>query len=183
MTLLTRDAVTADAAAIAAVVHAAFGPAEGAEISELVTALMADPSAQPLLSLVTTHDDQVVGHVLFTHTRLEPAHTAARSAILAPLAVHPTQQGRGHGGQLIADGLMRLASAGTALVFVLGYPAYYSRHGFVPASPHGLAAPYPIPAEHADAWMVQALRPNILGQVRGQVRCAAALDDPRYWRE
>ncbi|WP_207896275.1 hypothetical protein [Thiobaca trueperi] len=39
------------------------------------------------------------------------------------------------------------------------------------------------PAEHADAWMVQALEPGLIGPVRGQVRCADALGDPRHWQE
>jgi putative acetyltransferase len=68
-------------------------------------------------------------------------------------------------------------------VFVLGHPEYYPRFGFRPAGALGMDAPYPIPERHADAWMVQALRPGLLGQVRGTVRCADTLNDPRHWRE
>jgi putative acetyltransferase len=69
------------------------------------------------------------------------------------------------------------------LVFVLGHPDYYPRHGFEPAGPQGLDAPYPIPAAHEDAWMVLALRPGVIGKLRGRVVCADALDKPEYWRE
>jgi predicted N-acetyltransferase YhbS len=84
---------------------------------------------------------------------------------------------------LIAEGLNELREMGVDLVFVLGYPGYYQKHGFSPAGVKGYAAPYPIPPEHADAWMVQELRPGIMEQTRGRVRCAETLTDPKHWRE
>lgn len=146
-------------------------------------ALMADPSAVPRLALVAVEGEDVVGHVLFTRADIDGADPPVAAALLAPLAVHPEQQPRGIGGRLIAAGLDALAAAGVDLVLVLGHPGYYPSSGFRPAGALGLAAPYPIPPEHAEAWMVAALRPGVLGAVTGQVRCAAALDDPRHWRE
>ncbi|WP_439346591.1 GNAT family N-acetyltransferase [Vacuolonema iberomarrocanum] len=95
----------------------------------------------------------------------------------------PDFQGQGIGGQLIKRGLQWLSASGTDLVFVLGHPGYYPRYGFQPASPLGFEAPYPIPDKDADAWMVQALRPNVIGTVSGKVVCADVLDRPEYWRE
>ena len=43
--------------------------------------------------------------------------------------------------------------------------------------------PYPIPPEHAEAWMVQQLRPGVIGRASGTVRCADMLDKPEHWRE
>jgi len=43
----------------------AFGLSEGLEIVQLIGDLLADQSAQPLLSLVATANQRVVGHVLF----------------------------------------------------------------------------------------------------------------------
>ncbi len=37
--------------------------------------------------------------------------------------------------------------------------------------------------EHADAWMVQALFPGVIGTVSGKIRCADALHRPEHWRE
>ena len=162
----------------------AFGNAEGPVIADLVTELSADESARPLLSLVAVADGKVVGHVLFTRAAIERSGMAdAAGAILAPLAVHPAMQSRGIGGRLIRTGLDRLASTEVQLVFVLGYPDYYTRHGFAPAGAQGFQAPYAIPEEHADAWMVQALHPGSAPAAGGSVRCARALDDPKYWRE
>jgi TPR repeat protein len=47
----------------------------------------------------------------------------------------------------------------------------------------GYAAPYPIPDEHADAWMVQELTDGAIGAVSGTVICADALNKPEHWRE
>jgi predicted N-acetyltransferase YhbS len=44
-------------------VVAAFGPAEGAEIVQLVEHLSADVTAEPVLSLVATKDGKVVGQI------------------------------------------------------------------------------------------------------------------------
>ena len=75
----------------------------------------------------------------------------------------------------------QLARQGARLVFVLGDPAYYTRHGFAAAAPYGLRAPYEIQPE--EAWMVRALSGDAPGNSRGAVRCADALTPEKYWRE
>lgn len=151
--------------------------------AELVSDLLSDPSARPLLSLLAREEERPVGHVLFTAARLEEIPYAASIAIMAPLAVVPDAQGRGVGGELIERGLQLLSEWGVDLVFVLGHPEYYPRHGFESADRLWFAAPFPIPNEHADAWMVQALRPGVIGSVRGTVICADVLNKPELWCE
>jgi putative acetyltransferase len=65
----------------------------------------------------------------------------------------------------------------------LGDPAYYRRFGFQPAGRQGLRAPYPLAREQADAWMVQALRPDLLGRKKGTVACCDTLMQPALWKE
>lgn len=183
MSICARKAQDSDRRAIADVVTAAFGPAEGPEVVELIVDLSADTSAQPVLSLVATTADRVVGHILFSRARLETEGREISAAILAPLGVHPEFQRQGIGGQLVTEGLRQLAEAGVDVVFVLGHPDYYPRFGFAEAGLRGFDAPYPIAPKNAGAWMVQELRPGILETVQGTVRCANAMDEPRYWRE
>jgi hypothetical protein len=178
-----RKAFESDERAISDVVIAAFGGVQGQEIADLITDLLADPSAQPLLSLVATDNDYVVGHILFTSTRIKHSQRMVSSAILAPLSVHPEYQNQGIGGQLIKEGLKQLKATGFELVFVLGHPGYYPKYGFSAAGIRGFEAPYPIQPENFDAWMVQELHPGIIGCVSGQVICAEALNDPKHWRE
>jgi predicted N-acetyltransferase YhbS len=161
----------------------AFGEKEGPEIAILVAALMSDGTASPLLSLVAVEENRILGHILFSKAKIRGAPESVSAHILAPLAVVPGDQSTGIGARLIQAGLDRLSASGVDLVFVLGHPDYYPRSGFVPAGALGFEAPYPIPGEHAGAWMVQALRSGVLGRVTGKIQCAAALNRPEYWRE
>jgi putative acetyltransferase len=104
-------------------------------------------------------------------------------SFLAPLAVVPKFQRQGIGGALIKKGLEILSKSGVDLVFVVGHPQYYPRHGFIPASKLGFEPTYPIPKEVADAWMVQALRSGIIGFVFGKVICCDVMNKPEVWRE
>lgn len=181
MDMHIRHASAADAQSIGALSVAAFGAGEGPEIAALIDALVADPSAQPVLSLVAAAAETLVGHILFSRVTIPGARVPLAAAILAPLAVHPGYQRRGVGGRLIGTGLQRLKAAGVDLVFVLGHPDYYSRYGFSAAGSRGFEAPYRIPPEHADAWMYLQLGPARDAGIRGRVACADALNDPRYW--
>ena len=175
-----REAAGNDLNDVLYVERLAFGHDKEAE---LVRELLNDASAEPLLSLLAFEDGQAVGHILFTSAMLTNTQDAVTIALLAPLAIVPEMQKQGIGGKLIREGLRRLTKSGVDLVFVLGHPEYYPRFGFNPAGDLGLEAPYPIPYEYADAWMVQALRPDIIGSVRGKVVCADALQKPEHWRE
>ena len=177
-----RIATETDLAGILAVHMGAFG-GEGAEIAELVSALLCDETAAPVLSLVAQDDGQIIGHVLFTAVRLAGANREVSAQILAPLGVLPEHQGKGIGGALIREGLQRLAASGVELVFVLGHPDYYPKFGFAPAMALGLVAPYPILPANEPAWMVQELRSGVIGHVHGRVQCADTLNDPRHWQE
>lgn len=158
----------------------AFGQDEEAE---LVRDLLKDPSAEPMLSLLAYKEDRAVGHILFTASYLSDANMDVSAVILAPLAVVPEVQKQGIGGKLIEQGLQLLKKSGIDLVFVLGHPEYYPRFGFEPAGRLGIEAPYSIAEKDAGAWMVQALKPGLIGSVRGKVICADAMNKPEYWHE
>ncbi|MFC2162853.1 GNAT family N-acetyltransferase [Candidatus Altiarchaeota archaeon] len=155
---------------------------EAEVIVKLVKDLLEDTSAQPILSLLALDEDKPAGHILFTSVHLE-CHDDVDAMLLAPLAVAPEMQKQGVGGLLILEGLRILKERGVELVFVLGYPDYYTRHGFAPAFPHGYTAPYPIPEENHDAWMIQELSPGAVKRYEGKIICAEKLDKPKYWRE
>ena len=103
--------------------------------------------------------------------------------ILAPLAILPEEQKKGIGEKLINEGLRLLKESGTELVFVLGHPTYYPRCGFIPAGGQGFEAPYPIPEEHAEAWMIQELNDDVIKNNSGKVQCSKVLNEPQHWKE
>ncbi len=183
MAVRIRSATDADRAAIIGVHENAFGETQGSEIAQLVSGLLDDKTAMPLFSLVVEIGERVVGHILFTSVRIQSGRYSVSAQILAPLAVAKEHQGGGIGGLLIKEGLKELAASGVELVFVLGHPSYYRKFGFRPAGVLGYEAPYAIPIEHADAWMVQELKAGILGGAQGRIQCAETLDHPRHWQE
>ena len=178
MNLIITETTKSDFADIYTIHANAFGNEKEAILTE---ALLQDTSASPLLSLMASVDNNPVGHILFTSAKID-TH-ACKVMLLAPLAVMPEAQNSGIGGELITTGLRILADRGVDMVFVLGHPTYYPKYGFIPAGPHGLKAPYPIPEEYSDAWMVQTLHEYQLGEDRGTVIVADKLMQPEHWRE
>lgn len=169
--LTIRDARSDDLLVLLGIHRAAFGQAMEAD---LTAALLEDPTAAPWLSLVAfesaSPDSGPLGHILFTAITIQDAPLPLRGAVLAPVGVRPGHQRRGIGGALIRAGLARLAGEGVDVVVLAGHPTYYPRFGFRPAFPLGMEPPIAFPPEHADAWMVALLRPDLTAEsVRGRV--------------
>lgn len=180
MKLTIRETTKEDNETIYQVEEQAFGEVEEADLTEK---LLADPTAQPLLSLLAFAGDEAVGHILFTKAIIMEQEQLS-VMILGPLAVIPEYQKRGIGGLLIREGLQRLKTKQVDLVFVLGHIDYYPKYGFKPALPLGYQAPYPVEKGKEDAWMVQALRSDFpISDYSGTVRCCEEFMQPEYWRE
>ena len=178
-----REAKETDLDKILNVHILAFGQEKGTVIAKLVNDLINDETARPILSLVADENDKIVGHVLFTKAKIKQSAKQISAQILAPLAILPEEQKRGIGEKLINEGLRLLKESGTELVFVLGHPSYYPRCGFIPAGEQGFEAPYPIPEEHAEAWMIQELNGDVMNAYSGKVQCSNVLNEPQHWRE
>ncbi len=167
-----------DRAALRHLHQAAFGSDVEAD---LVDALLADPQAAPLESLVAEVDGEVSAHCLLTSVRIDgTAGTPAR--ILAPLAVLPEHQSRGFGTAVTVAALDAARAVGVVLVVVLGDPAYYARFGFRPLGSDGPAPPYRLPSPISDAWQTLLLHPGAVEVPVGSVRPARALRDRRLWQ-
>lgn len=180
MKLTIRETTKADNETIYLIEKHAFGEVDEADLTEK---LLAEPTAQPLLSLLAFDEDKPVGHILFTKATLTN-HEQLSVMILGPLAVMPDYQKQGIGGQLIKEGLRLLQQKHVELVFVLGHIEYYPKHGFKPALPLDFQAPYPVEKGKEDAWMVQALKADFpIEDYAGTVRCCDEFMRPEYWRE
>ncbi len=166
---------------IMTIVKQAFGYDKEARLTAV---LLKDRTAKPILSLLAFYNNKAIGHILFTRVYINDRDSQPLIHILAPLSVIPEYQKQGVGRMLIREGLERLREMGSEMVFVLGHMEYYPRHGFIPdAGALGYSAPYPIPQEFANAWMVQSLNPRGFMIARGQVFCSDELDKPEHWRE
>ena len=128
MSVTLREERPEDTREIRALVTAAFGQPEEADLVEALR------TANDLtLSLVAEEGGKIIGHIALSRLK-----SPANSVALAPVSVAPDRQGGGIGGALIREAIARANAAGETLVFVLGDPAYYSRFGFSTAT----AAPF-----------------------------------------
>jgi putative acetyltransferase len=161
-----RPEKTADVAAIAEVIRAAFTVAFGkAPEADLVNALR--EHGKSVVSLVAELDGKIVGHILFSEITIEDNPRQIKAIGLAPLAVAPTSQRRGIGAQLTDVGIAACRAAGYEAMFVLGHPEYYPRFGFQPASRWGIKSEYDVRDEH---FMALELTENALADCSGIAR-------------
>lgn len=176
-----RETTSDDYNNIMEVEKSAFGYDKEAK---LVSELLSDKTAEPLVSLLAFYKGEPVGHILFTRAYHEDHPMQQMLHILAPLAVVPSFQRMGIGGLLIKAGIKLLKQRGSQLVFVLGHKEYYPKYGFIPRAANlGFAPPYPMPDEYADYWMVQALGGLELNTLKGKIRCSDMLNRLEHWRD
>jgi len=140
----------------------------------LVAALLAWPEG--VRSRVAARDGMPAGHLILTECAV--SDSAARVALLGPLAVDPDRQRQGIGGALVRDALAAERAGETAAILVLGDPGFYGRFGFRPET--GIAPPYPLPEAWLGAW--QSIRFNDRPGARGRLRVPAPWARPELWR-
>ncbi len=176
-----RETIAGDFDAIMEVEKLAFGYDKEAK---LTAALLADKTGKPMISLLAFYKDDPVGHILFTRAYFQDREEQPMMQILAPLVIKPEYQRQGIGEMLIKAGIEKLQKRGSNLVFVLGHKEYYPKYGFISGAERlGYPAPYPIPEEYADCWMVQPISPKGFDVGKGKVKCCDELNKPEHWRD
>jgi predicted N-acetyltransferase YhbS len=109
--------------------------------------------------------DVLAGAIRYWPVRVGAAGHPA--LLLGPVAVHPTRQGEGLGGLLIAGSLHRAEGLGWSRVILVGDEPYYRRFGFTRDTARGLDYP---PPTNPDRLLARALRPGAFDGVAGMVR-------------
>lgn len=159
--MIIRSELAADRMAVRAVHQAAF---DGDGEANLVDALR--ERAAPLVSLVADDSGSIVGHILFSPVTLS-GHPDAKVMGLAPMAVLPARQREGVGSVLVRAGLDACRPLGIDAVVVVGYPEFYPRFAFQPASRFGLSCEYDVTD---DVFMALELHVGALAGQSGTIR-------------
>jgi putative acetyltransferase len=132
MLITIRPELPDDAAAIHAVVRAAFDAAPRSSGTEpfIVDALR--EAGALTISLVADEGGHIVGHVAVSPVTIDGA---AGWLGLGPISVSPERQRQGIGSSLMRAALDALRAQGALGCVLLGEPDYYGRFGFEAAAP------------------------------------------------
>lgn len=158
-TIVTRPEHPGDEEAVAEVNRQAFAREDEAA---LVDQLRQDGDV--VLSFVAVEGDRIVGHVQFCPITIHAPNGPIPALALAPVAVLPSHQRQGVGGQLVRDALVAVTGLGHRIVTVLGHPEFYTRFGFSAEAAQSLDVPFAGPE-----WMAMELVPGSLAGVTGRV--------------
>lgn len=166
------DGSTEDQAAIRRVLEAAF--ATDAE-ADLVDALRQDEAnwipRYSVLGMTAAIPDSEFETMPAAHALIHRCTVGGQPGLmLAPTGVLPQHHGEGAGTAVINTALEFAEQDGEAFVMVYGYPHYYPRFGFTPASGHGMTADW---ADQTEALQVRILN-DASAVPTGQVELPAA---------
>lgn len=115
----------------------------------------------PELCLVARDDEGILGGAV----RHWPIRIGEMPALLlGPIAVHPTRQGEGVGGQLMLEALIGAAALGWRVMLLIGDAPYYRRFGF--GRIDTITFPPPTNPERV---LARALQPGALDGLSGEV--------------
>ena len=150
-------------------VRTAFATAKVSDGTEqdFVDRLRAGSGYLPALALVAEEDGALLGHIMFTETRIRLAAGGERTILLlAPLAVALEHRGRGIGSALVREGFRIAREMGYGAVALCGDPAYYGRFGFrESAGTYGIVQP----GMEARYCLACELVPSALGDAAGEL--------------
>jgi len=128
-----------DAAAIEALLDAAFGPGRQTKTSYR---FRDGVPAVDALARVAREQGRIVGSIAFWPLVVDGGQGArTEGLLLGPLAVDPNRQGVGIGGGLMHETITAARRLGHRIVFLVGDYGYYRRFGFRPATPEGVHMP------------------------------------------
>lgn len=112
------------------------------------------------LDLVIELDDEIIGNIMYTKTRLIDDAAEEKSILtFGPVCILPKYQRKGYGKQLIEYSFHRAIELGYDLIVIFGNPGNYVTHGFRSCKKYNVSLENDV---FPTAMMVKELRENVL---------------------
>lgn len=140
----------------------------------LLHIMRGSPSFIPELDVVAVHGGRIVGNIVYVKSVIRTDDGKECEVLgMGPISVLPEYQRRGIGRRMIDYTRERAREMGFRAILLYGDPAYYSRHGFVPAETLGIRT-----ADNMYAVALQAceLQEGALSGMKGRYVEAAIYD-------
>jgi predicted N-acetyltransferase YhbS len=120
----------------------------------------------PELNYVAEVDGELVGHIIFTKSRIEGEDGKETETLtFGPLTVLPEMQSKGIGKALMRHTFAEAKRLGYRAVLIFGHPDYYPRAGFRRAAEFGVTT---ADGKTFDAFMAYPLYDGALDGIRGR---------------
>ncbi len=120
----------------------------------------------PELNFLATLSDRIVGNIVYSRSKIVSNNDIITQTItFSPLSVHPEFQNQGIGGKLMKHSFDEARKLGYKAILIYGYPEYYTRFGFQPASKFSISRS---DGEFSKSLMAYELAENSLSDAKGK---------------
>ena len=168
--IIIRRETSADYAVVEYLTREAFWNVyrPGCNEHYVVHILRQDPDFVPELDLVMERDGQLIGHVLYMHSKII-ADDGREIPIMTfgPISIHPDLQRQGLGKYLLDYSMERARELGAGGLCIEGNINFYGKSGFVVAGTRGIRYHGEPEQESVPYVLLKELRPGFLDGVTG----------------
>ncbi|MEN3088757.1 MAG: N-acetyltransferase [Staphylococcus pseudoxylosus] len=142
--------------------------------AELVDKIRLTKEYIPELEIVALEKDTIVGHALLSEVYLNNNDEQYVGLVLAPIEVNPNYQNLGVGNKMMEEVERRAIACCYGFISIMGWPNYYSKFGYKPASYFKIYPPFEgIPDE---AFMIKAIKNKFLDDKSGTINYTSAFE-------
>lgn len=100
------------------------------------------PDFIPELSFVIEVDGEIVGSILYTHSKVVSSDgTQHKTITFGPVSILPSMHRKGLGRKLITHSIEQAKKLGYNAILTLGYPYHYEPYGFVGGKKYEISMP------------------------------------------
>lgn len=141
--------------------------------AKIARTIRADASFDRRLEVEAKKDNVIVGHAMLSEIKVVGSNLNRSILCLAPVSVLPNNQKAGVGTAMIEELERRAKKTSYPAIHVLGWPKYYARFGYRPASNFGIKAPFEV---DDNVVMIKELMQNSLTEIQGTIEYSQAFN-------